>query len=772
MKALKTVTHLSMLITTPSFFAYPQSHVPQVIPQKVNWFGDWWWGTQEQVAKWVHPTTYDEIMQMLDDLESGELERRYPPEQLERVNEYLATLAKEGILPNEFDEEADLEEDSYDLLYGEDSGFQLACYLESSSEYMIIPAVLSGYSGYNIVQCGKISKAWKKTKKFCKKHKKAIIIGAVVVIAVAAVAVAVVIVSSASAASAAAGVAGAAGAVASGSGSGSSSSSKPEPRGSSSSTSSGPQTSSNETPIFKSAMEDQISSFKENLAHENFFGPSSTNGQGLSLEETGRVVGPLFAHDSFNHFNDHLSSYPQLSQELQSMTSHPDFPLPPGASDNPVGFGHDEIDKRFASDYGAVFSNPAQEVNCNALSYQMRGDAARYYGYYGQAVNDFTKAINMNPTDPMPYLHRSASYFDMGQYDNAIKDFNSFTSQIEKAPQNNIPQSMDLSASDLAFAFARGMSKGACIAVKDLTSFFGNFVTHPIRTSTQFVQSISMLVDLTKNNEWGQIADCLVPEARQLINEWGTFPWDERLERSGTIFTQYGGQIFLTGGAAKATATLTKMGAKGVQNVARAAQGFKMAKETFFLEAAAEIGNGARVGEIVASGRNTLFLGEELGFTAKEMGHLKQAGKLETTLQKKFNHLSLTEQESIKLFKNAEEQLISCHGRYMPEAQVRQLIHSTGIPTFSRPQGIPQNYKVKLSDKPGGMKYVHPQDEGTYVRIMPGKAHSQNPCQQKPYVNQRIHGKSLDKHGNIVSNKSKEAHIPLEEFVYKEVGKH
>ncbi|HEX9830046.1 MAG TPA: hypothetical protein VGA94_00015, partial [Thermodesulfobacteriota bacterium] len=172
MRKLKLFAHCTILATTPSLFAYPQHNLPQVsfqvvnqrpkqplpqaTPQTVNWLGDWWWGAQEQAAEWVRPTTYDEIMVMLEDLESGELERRYPPEQLERVNEYLATLAKEGILPNEFEEEQALEEDTYDLMYGEDSAFQLTRYLESSHEYMIIPAVLNGYSGYNIVQCGKI----------------------------------------------------------------------------------------------------------------------------------------------------------------------------------------------------------------------------------------------------------------------------------------------------------------------------------------------------------------------------------------------------------------------------------------------------------------------------------------------------------------------------------------------------------------------------------------------------------------------------------------
>lgn len=57
------------------------------------------------------------------------------------------------------------------------------------------------------------------------------------------------------------------------------------------------------------------------------------------------------------------------------------------------------------------------------------------------------------------------------------------------------------------------------------------------------------------------------------------------------------------------------------------------------LEAAAEIGNGAKFGEILNAGSNTLFLGEELGFTAKEMGQLKQAGKLEKTVSNSYEIL-------------------------------------------------------------------------------------------------------------------------------------
>ncbi|MDP2624963.1 MAG: hypothetical protein Q8P27_02135 [Candidatus Peregrinibacteria bacterium] len=135
MRKLKFFTHCIILATTPTLLAYPQHNLPHVSFQVVNY------GYHQETEEWVRPNTYDEIMQMLEDLESGELERRHSPMQLEKVNDYLAILAKEGLLPNEFEEEMSLEEDTYDLMYGEDCAFQLTRYLGNSSEYMLIPAV-------------------------------------------------------------------------------------------------------------------------------------------------------------------------------------------------------------------------------------------------------------------------------------------------------------------------------------------------------------------------------------------------------------------------------------------------------------------------------------------------------------------------------------------------------------------------------------------------------------------------------------------------------
>lgn len=622
MRKLKFFSHCTLLAITPSLLAYPEHSFTQTAPKTVNWLRDWWWGTQEQAAQWVRPKTYDEIMQMLDDLESGELERRYPLEQLERVNEYLATLAREGILPNEFDEEADLEEDSYDLLYGEDSGFQLARYLESSSEYMIVPAVFNGYSGYNIVQCGKISKAWKKTKKFCKKHKKAIIIGAVVVVAVTAVTVAVVVATSASAASAAStalGTAGAAGASASGSGS-SSGSSKSESSGSSSSTSSTPRVSPNTAPTFQTAMEDQVASFKEHLASENFF-QSPEISQGLSIEETGRVAGSLFAHDSFNHFNKQIPYYPQLSEELLCISSYPDFTLSHGVTDNPVGFGHNEIDSRFSSNSGPMFSDPSRKVNFDALSYQIRGEKATELGYYGQAAHDFGKAIEFNPMDPLPYLERGFANFGLGNYDQFLKDFHDFTSQIPETIKAH-----PFSASEFTRGFVKGLPKGVLESSEGIITLVSDLVTNPIYTVGQMIDACTILVGLARNEDWEIIGQALSPELHQLITQWDTLSSEKRGDLAGYALGKHGADIAVPGLAAK----IASKGIKSAKELTSICKNLQTAEKTLILESVAQLENGGKIRGVMQA--KFASRGEELGFTGKEIAQLEKIGVIESEI--------------------------------------------------------------------------------------------------------------------------------------------
>ena len=124
-------------------------------------------------------------------------------------------------------------------------------------------------------------------------------------------------------------------------------------------------------------------------------------------------------------------------------------------------------------------------------------------------------------------------------------------------------------------------------------------------------------------------------------------------------------------------------------------------------------------------------------------------------------------QESFEKFQKAKDFLKPYLKQYFPEHQVRDLIHQAGLPTFPRPKGIPENFRIALSDKGAGMKYVDPYNKDTYVRVMPGKPHSSNPCQKKPYISHVINGQHFDKFGNNVDWNAAAAHIPIDEFIYK-----
>ncbi|QVL57030.1 MAG: hypothetical protein KFB93_06520 [Simkaniaceae bacterium] len=141
---------------------------------------------------------------------------------------------------------------------------------------------------------------------------------------------------------------------------------------------------------------------------------------------------------------------------------------------------------------------------------------------------------------------------------------------------------------------------------------------------------------------------------------------------------------------------------------------------------------------------------------------------LKNELSKTPHHLSLPCEKSIELFKNAGIKLEPYQGKYLPEAKARELIHSTNITTFPRPKGIPENFRVRISNKGAGIVYVHPEHSHTSIRVMPGKPHSPLPHQQKPYIIFRKNGNVFDKYGKIVDAAAPEAHIPLKEFALKD----
>ena len=263
--------HSILLCTMPFLAAYSITEIPA---ETVQAYQD----SLESPSACTPLSSYNNTLQLLDALESGELEKMYSDEVLDKLNPFLALLATEGALPEENNEGDSLEDDIQELLYGD--------------SYSLSTTPLSGQGEF--LHCRSwTKKQWDQTKKFVRKHKKEIIIGAVVVVVVATVVCAVVIAGSAAGATAAAsGAAGAMGGCSSDDEKDDAETahyiptlSKPSP------------TLSTEESIVKEVIQEQIVSFKEAILKNELLAAhfeEDPSGDGA------RKVASFLAHETFS----------------------------------------------------------------------------------------------------------------------------------------------------------------------------------------------------------------------------------------------------------------------------------------------------------------------------------------------------------------------------------------------------------------------------------------------------------------------------------------
>ena len=576
---------------------------------------------------------------------------------------------------------------------------------------------------------GLMGKIGHKVAKFWKKHKKAILITAAVV----AVAAAVVVIAVAAGGGAAAGAAAAGGAVGGGAAGGGAASdqgseekpdSKPEP---------------NQFPTPSPPIDAPTISYPFET-----FDPTAYPGK-ITFGESG-----VHFDSQFFSYDEILLTPPSNSwvtqhwlNSAEKFNTPPTFPRIPGGtiSDQPI-----ISDERVHSSF-----------DLNILPYQIRGDWALSTGYCSQALQDFNKAIEMEPGDPTSYLGRGAAHFELGQYDACIADYNQYTSFATK----------EFSLPDFSIGFAKGLPKGIYDSGEGMLLFLTDLVEHPIQTGSQVYESFTTLSSLVKAGEWETIGGALSPEVYELVTQWETLPDSKKGELAGYAFGKHGADILLPGAAAKVVAK----GSSAVKELGAICKNLQSAEKVFVLEAVAEGGNaGIDVGEVITSAERALAAGEDLGLTVKQMAEFKQAGELEQVVGQGRDFFAGKPelQASYDLFAKAKVRLEPYIKIPMPEVEIRNLINQTGVSTFPRPAGIPENYLVKVTDRGAGMEYVNPSNSHLSIRVMPGKLHSPHSYQQKPYVIQMKSGKAIDKHGNLVSKDSPEAHIPLDEFIYRE----
>jgi len=565
MKKLRIFIHALLLATTPTLFAYPLETLPKIVVQN------------EQQK--IHPSafSYDEVLALLNELESGEAENKYNSEDLERINQFVSLLAEEGMIMDDIT----LHQDVAFLLNEEGPSWSYA-YFFGDAEF-----VLCG---------GFISSKWHQTKKFVKKHKKTILIGAVVVVGAAAIVYAVIAASTVATGAAAATTAGAAKA-------GSHPSSKlQEPKEKLE-----PLAAMENAPNLQYAISEQVASFKEIAQQGQLFDlAQSSNQNNLSMEENGRILGSIFAHEGLRNIQQQQLYQPHLAQEVEQIHSKYAFP---------ISSGHAMVDQKFSTDF-INYQTGSSNSDFQTRIYQTRGATASDHGYYHQAISDLGKAIELEPHASLPYLERGVAHFYLGQYDKSLQDYHDFAAKVEQP----------LSIPEFSWGFAKGVPRGVYDSGSGLLLLISDVIQHPVHTGAQMYESLCLLNDLVRSEGCAVVGEVLAPEIHQLVKEWDTLSSERRGELAGYAFGKYGSDIMIPGALAKVVAR----GMKGAQQISRIYQGLQTAERTLLLESVATLESGAAIGEMV-SGRVS-SLATDLGFTAREIAQLENITHLESSL--------------------------------------------------------------------------------------------------------------------------------------------
>ena len=166
MGKIKALIYCVLFAVTPSLFAHKECPFPVPFDsQTVSQTGELQYFElgKNQRQKWFpKPTTYDELIQMFEKLESGKFKEEYSLKELKSIIEQIVMYASEGIPPNAFEKDRELDDDLWGVL-GQDM-----YYLANGVTYRIE---------------GDFEVVWGNFKKFCKKYRNEILIGGAIDIA-------------------------------------------------------------------------------------------------------------------------------------------------------------------------------------------------------------------------------------------------------------------------------------------------------------------------------------------------------------------------------------------------------------------------------------------------------------------------------------------------------------------------------------------------------------------------------------------------------------
>lgn len=225
--------------------------------------------------------------------------------------------------------------------------------------------------------------------------------------------------------------------------------------------------------------------------------------------------------------------------------------------------------------------------NSNALPDWLIGDYWLYEGIrcndlflHSDAVIYLTAAIVKDPLNIEAYQERSHAYFEMGNLDLAIDDYKK-VKQLEISNKTSIINQIDSffedeendqgvyfinpkskGMMDYSGGFFVGVTKGGSVSVvefapstwsccKGILHGLWCFACSPKEVSGDLVNASYELVQFIKENTARECLEVMIPEMKELCENWGVLSDYERGSKTGYIIGKYGVDILAPGAALK-----------------------------------------------------------------------------------------------------------------------------------------------------------------------------------------------------------------------------
>ncbi|MBS0619889.1 MAG: hypothetical protein JSS61_00310 [Verrucomicrobia bacterium] len=187
----------------------------------------------------------------------------------------------------------------------------------------------------------------------------------------------------------------------------------------------------------------------------------------------------------------------------------------------------------------------------------MKGQAELEIGLYGDAVLTLSELINDNPTNSEAYFERAIAYFELGNFELCLQDYllSGVKSQLNTKPCAQIT------------AFSHGLARGAlrggtqstlefipsCLStLQGLGQGLWAFAGDPVEISIDLAQAAWTCVNFVKDHTPRETLTLLVPELKELIDNWNECGDEDKGEITGHIIGKYGVEIFSGVGLTKA----------------------------------------------------------------------------------------------------------------------------------------------------------------------------------------------------------------------------